>query len=719
MKTLAELKQTYHLPLPDLLFRAAEVHRAHHDINDIQRCALLSIKTGGCPEDCGYCAQSARYQTGVPGTPLMSLDEVRKRAQKAKELGASRFCMGTAWREPRDGPQFDRVLDMVRVVRALGMEACVTLGMLTENQARRLAEAGLTAYNHNLDTSRRHYSKIISTRTYDDRLNTLWAVQEAGIAVCCGGILGMGETEEDRLMLLAELARLQPPPESIPINCLTPIAGTPLQDAPPVDAIELVRLIATARIAFPRARVRLSAGRDKMSRELQVLCFLAGANSIFFGEKLLTAPNPSADEDAELFRAMGLGESARAQERGSALGAPALLRSRAPSQPLPDRWKDSLDELRELGRYRRLSLPRGIDFSSNDYLGFGREEKDLDAFFSSGLASRLLRGQHTVWEEVESNLARWHNAEAALMFTSGYVANEGLLSAVIEPGDFVASDEFNHASIIDGLRLSKAERFIFRHNELEHLESGLSHAARRRSRKQQFFVVTESLFGMDGDRAPLQDLVEICAKYEAHVIVDEAHATGCFGPAGAGCVDEAGLRSQVLATVHTGGKALGVAGAYVCGSRQLRELLINRCRHFIFTTALSPALGVCWCQAMMQVRKADERRRRLHESAALFRAELGRRNLAAKGQHYIVRLILGDDASATEAARRLQEAGWDIPAIRPPSVPPGTARLRISIHADHDRATVIAAARAVAEVFQQHNQSANMGARSASEEVSR
>jgi len=307
MKTLAEFKQTYHLPLPDLLFRAAEVHHAHHDIHDIQRCALLSIKTGGCPEDCGYCAQSARYQTGVPATPLMSLEEVRERAEKAKELGATRFCMGTAWREPRDGPQFDRVLDMVRVVRDLGMEACVTLGMLTDDQARRLAEAGLTAYNHNLDTSRRHYPSIISSRTYDDRLNTLRAVQDAGIAVCCGGILGMGESEEDRLMLLAELANLDPPPESIPINCLTPIAGTPLENSPPVDSIELVRLVATARIAFPKARVRLSAGRDKMSRELQVLCFMAGANSIFFGEKLLTAPNPSADDDTDLFRAMGIG----------------------------------------------------------------------------------------------------------------------------------------------------------------------------------------------------------------------------------------------------------------------------------------------------------------------------------------------------------------------------------------------------------------------------
>jgi biotin synthase len=304
--TFEELKTIYSLPLPELLFRALQVHREHHDPADIQRCALLSVKTGGCPEDCGYCTQSARYPTLTPSTPLLSVDEVRERARRARELGATRFCMGTAWRGPRDGPAFDRVLEMVRVVRGLGMEACVTLGMLTEDQARRLREAGLTAYNHNLDTSREFYPRIVSTRTYDDRLATLEAVRKAGIAVCCGGILGMGESEDDRLRLLAELAVLSTPPESIPINCLVPMPGTPLAEAPPVDALEVVRLIATTRIAFPRARVRLSAGRDRMSRELQVLCFLVGANSIFFGEKLLTAANPSASEDADLFRALGL-----------------------------------------------------------------------------------------------------------------------------------------------------------------------------------------------------------------------------------------------------------------------------------------------------------------------------------------------------------------------------------------------------------------------------
>lgn len=306
MKTLEELRKIYDLPFPDLMWQAQQVHRQHHDPADVQRCALLSIKTGGCPEDCGYCSQSAHFKTPVEREPLMSVAEVREKAEHAKSLGATRFCMGAAWREPKDGPEFDSVLEMVKIVRDLDMEACVTLGMLTDDQAQRLKDAGLTAYNHNLDTSREHYGNIITTRTYEDRLRTLQSVQNAGISVCCGGIMGMGETEDDRLMLLSELSALERPPESIPINSLVTIAGTPLEHAEPIDSLQLVRLIATTRIVFPNARVRLSAGRDRMSRELQVLCFLAGANSIFFGDKLLTAPNPEASDDATLFKAMGL-----------------------------------------------------------------------------------------------------------------------------------------------------------------------------------------------------------------------------------------------------------------------------------------------------------------------------------------------------------------------------------------------------------------------------
>ena len=310
--TLAEIRGLHDLPLPELVFRAQAVHRAHHDPNEVQLCSLLSVKTGGCPEDCGYCPQSARHEADVGAERMMSVDDVLGRARDAREAGATRFCMGAAWREVRDGVAFEGVLDMIRGVRALGMEACVTLGMLTDDQARRLSDAGLTAYNHNLDTSPEFYGRIVTTRSFDDRIRTLEAVRRAGISVCSGGILGMGESVDDRCRMLQVLASLTPPPESVPINALVPVAGTPLADRPPLDPFDLVRAIATARILMPLARVRLSAGRLSLSREAQVLCFLAGANSIFFGEKLLTTGNPAVEDDFALLEAAGMTTSQRA-----------------------------------------------------------------------------------------------------------------------------------------------------------------------------------------------------------------------------------------------------------------------------------------------------------------------------------------------------------------------------------------------------------------------
>lgn len=304
--TLAEVRAVHDLPLFDLVDRARAVHLEHHAKNQVQLCTLLSVKTGGCPEDCAYCPQSSHYETPVKGEAMLKLDDVLASARRAKEAGATRFCMGAAWREVKDGPAFDRVLEMVRGVKALGLEACVTLGMLTADQAARLAEAGLDAYNHNLDTSREHYRSIISTRTFDDRLRTLRIVREAGITVCSGGIIGMGETVNDRCGLLVELAALEPHPESVPINALVRVAGTPLESIPPIDPLELVRMVATARILMPTSRVRLSAGRTDLSKEAQLLCLYAGANSIFYGDRLLTTPNPGPDGDAELLRAAGL-----------------------------------------------------------------------------------------------------------------------------------------------------------------------------------------------------------------------------------------------------------------------------------------------------------------------------------------------------------------------------------------------------------------------------
>lgn len=295
-------------PLMELLYQAQTVHRQYHEDNTVQLASLLSIKTGGCPENCTYCPQSAHWSktTGVKKEPLMDVDTVLEKARQAKEAGATRFCMGAAWRQARDGAEFDSVLEMVRGVRDLEMEACVTLGMLTQDQANRLADAGLTAYNHNLDTGPEFYDEIITTRTYEDRLETLRHAREAGITVCCGGIIGMGESMSDRAEMLQILANMNPQPESVPINALVAVPGTPLADRPPISTNEMVRMVATARIMVPKTRVRLSAGRKSLSKEGQILCFMAGANSIFYGEKLLTTANNDVSEDLEMIEEAGL-----------------------------------------------------------------------------------------------------------------------------------------------------------------------------------------------------------------------------------------------------------------------------------------------------------------------------------------------------------------------------------------------------------------------------
>ena len=303
--TIKDVRVIHDLPLPELMFRAQSVHRQNHRADEVQLCTLLSVKTGGCPEDCSYCPQSSRYDTGVSAERMLKAPEVLEAALRAKAAGATRFCMGAAWREVKDGPAFDEVLSMVRGVRGLGLEACCTLGMLTPAQAGRLAEAGLSAYNHNIDTSKTFYGQVIGTRTYEDRLRTLANVREAGITVCSGGIIGMGESIDDRCGMLVTLANLSPQPESVPINALVASPGTPLADREPVPPLELVRMIATARIVMPKARVRLSAGRLGLSREAQMLCFLAGANSIFYGEKLLTTGNPDTAADQSLLRDAG------------------------------------------------------------------------------------------------------------------------------------------------------------------------------------------------------------------------------------------------------------------------------------------------------------------------------------------------------------------------------------------------------------------------------
>ena len=304
--TKEEILAIYNKPMMELLYEAATIHRKHHDPNTVQVSTLLSIKTGGCPEDCGYCPQAARYHTDVEGNDLMSVNQVKAQALRAKASGSSRVCMGAAWRNVKDGPEFDQVLEMVRTINKLDMEVCCTLGMITENQAHRLAEAGLYAYNHNLDSSEEYYKEVISTRGFEDRLETIDNVRKTNVTVCSGGIIGMGEAIEDRAGMLVALSTLNPQPESVPINALVAVDGTPLEDQKPVSIWEMVRMVATTRIVMPETQVRLSAGRTTMSQEGQTMCFFAGANSIFAGDKLLTTPNPDVNEDMKLFELLGL-----------------------------------------------------------------------------------------------------------------------------------------------------------------------------------------------------------------------------------------------------------------------------------------------------------------------------------------------------------------------------------------------------------------------------
>lgn len=306
--TKEEISNIYHLPLMELMYKASQLHHQYQATGEVQVCTLLSIKTGGCPEDCSYCPQAARYHTDVKAQKLLSNEEVLNTAQKAKEAGSTRFCMGAAWREVRDNKDFDRVIDMVKGVNEIGLEVCCTLGMLTEEQAQKLKDAGLYAYNHNLDTSEEHYADIITTRKYDDRLNTLQHVRKAGISQCSGGIIGMGETDADRIDMIHTLATLPQHPESVPVNALVPVEGTPLENQPRVSVWDMIRMIATARITMPKAMVRLSAGREYMTTEQQALCIMAGANSIFSGDKLLTTPNPSFNEDKAMFQLLGLNQ---------------------------------------------------------------------------------------------------------------------------------------------------------------------------------------------------------------------------------------------------------------------------------------------------------------------------------------------------------------------------------------------------------------------------
>ena len=686
-----EVSRIYHQPLFELIEQAHAIHRQCHIAADgeggeVQLCHLLSIKTGGCPEDCAYCPQSARHHTGIEAGKLLETDTVLAEAERARDAGATRFCMGAAWRNPKPGAEFDRVLDMVRGVAGLGLEVCCTLGMLSSEQAHALSAAGLTAYNHNLDTSPEFYGHIISTRTYQDRLDTLERVRSAGISVCCGGILGMGEDERDRIRLLATLANLTPQPESVPINALVAVEGTPLAAQARLDAFEFVRAIASARILMPRSKVRLSAGRLSLSDEAQALCFYAGANSIFVGDKLLTTPNPEVGHDHQLLHALGLKPERREQGTGNRGNGEV----RRPI-PLEEALREELAAREAQHLRRRLRRTQGLDYCSNDYLGLAQHpgvRSALASALANGIAlgsggARLVRGNHPAFSALEEQFAAWQGAEAGLFFSSGYAANVGTVTALVKQQDTIFSDAHNHASLIDGIRLTGARKVLTPHRDPEAFASALRrHPAMHGERR---WLVVESLYSMDGDLAQLEDYAALCAEAGVAMIVDEAHATGIFGPGGAGFVAAGSplLRSAVAAHLHPCGKALGASGALVAGSHAVIATLVNHSRSFVFSTAPAPLLAVQVAEAIAVVQREPERRAEVRRLAAQLRQRLQDLGIPALGdlESPIVPVVAGDAARALAIEAELAAAGLDVRAIRPPSVPAGTARLRITVHA--------------------------------------
>jgi 8-amino-7-oxononanoate synthase len=547
--------------------------------------------------------------------------------------------------------------------------------MLTAPQAQKLAAAGLTAYNHNLDTSPEFYGQIITTRTYEDRLRTLENVRSAGISVCCGGILGMGEGESDRIRLLATLANLNPPPESVPINALVPVAGTPLAERPALNAFEFVRAIATARILMPSTKVRLSAGRLGLSDEAQALCFYAGANSIFVGDRLLTTPNPDLDHDHELLATLGLNREPS--------HAPAA------AVPIEQACAAALAQADRRGLRRELApAAGGEDFCSNDYLGLATHPAVRAALAEAMAAgvphgstgARLVSGNQAQFSLLESEFAAWRGSESALFYSSGYAANVGVLTALILARDIAFSDALNHASLIDGLRLAGCRKVVVPHLDLNALETAFRrHPAMGDQRR--FFVV-ESLFSMDGDRAPLADIVTLCRNNGVSLIVDEAHATAIYPGVVAPDV--------VAATIHPCGKALGASGALVAASSVVCEYLVNHSRSFIFSTAPSPLLAVQLRAALRVVRQEPELAERVRQLARNARVKLREHGLRALGAEDspILPVIVGDDSTALRVADAMRREGFEVRAIRSPTVPEGSARLRLTMHAGQSEAAV-------------------------------
>lgn len=709
--TLSQVTELFEKPLLDLLFEAQQVHRQHFDPRQVQVSTLLSIKTGACPEDCKYCPQSSRYKTGLEAERLMEVEQVLESARKAKAAGSTRFCMGAAWKNPheRDMPYLEQ---MVQGVKAMGLEACMTLGTLSESQAQRLANAGLDYYNHNLDTSPEFYGNIITTRTYQERLDTLEKVRDAGIKVCSGGIVGLGETVKDRAGLLLQLANLPTPPESVPINMLVKVKGTPLADNDDVDAFDFIRTIAVARIMMPTSYVRLSAGREQMNEQTQAMCFMAGRKLRFSTvSKLLTTPNPEEDKDLQLFRKLGLnpqqtavlaGDNEQQQRLEQALTDPGHRRilQRGSIMSWQEKINAALDARRTADALRRrYPVAQGagrwlvaddrqyLNFSSNDYLGLSHHPQIIRAWqqgaeqFGIGSGgSGHVSGYSVVHQALEEELAEWLGYSRALLFISGFAANQAVIAAMMAKEDRIAADRLSHASLLEAASLSPSQLRRFAHNDVTHLARLLASPC-----PGQQMVVTEGVFSMDGDSAPLAEIQQVTQQHNGWLMVDDAHGTGVIGEQGRGSCWLQKVKPELL--VVTFGKGFGVSGAAVLCSSTVADYLLQFARHLIYSTSMPPAQAQA-LRASLAVIRSDEGDARREKLAALItRFRAGVQDLPftlADSCSAIQPLIVGDNSRALQLAEKLRQQGCWVTAIRPPTVPAGTARLRLTLTAAHE-----------------------------------
>ncbi len=745
--------------LDELIERAWRV-RLERFGDSTDMCSLVNAKSGGCAEDCGFCSQSRFAEADTPMHAMMSPEQILEHARAAEAAGAHRFCMVTQGQglSKRD---FGNIIEGARLVsRHTNLKRCVSIGHMSAARAQALKEAGVQRVHHNVETAESYYPEVSSTVRYEGRLRTIDAVRDAGLETCVGGILNLGESNEQRVEMAFELAEVNP--TSVPINLLNPRPGTKFGDRELMDPWEAVKWVAIFRLILPDALFRLCGGRNENlgAGDIQQLAVKAGLNGVMMGN-FLTTLGSEPEQDRQMFEELGLnvarqddnganprpdnrsgwleGESPRtpvdelvdSQDEANFWDPSTQLRHRrkasVPARPdgAPNTYpeivhvggrrggvsadiQDRLAEIRNRGLYRRMrcvSGPQGprvlldgqpvLLLCSNNYLGLADHPRVREAAAEAAMrygagagASRLVSGNMTIHRRLENRLAAFKRSEACLLFGSGYLANAGVVSSLAREGDVVFSDALNHASIVDGCRLARAETFVYDHCDTDHLEWGLRQAEGRGS-----LIVTDGVFSMDGDVAPLERLVELGHRYDARVMVDDAHGTGAVGPDGRGSVAAAGLEDEVDVVVGTLGKALGSYGAFVCCDQSMAKYLINSARTLIFSTALSPPSVAAAMAALELLCEQPRRVEKLQRNAAVLRASLAERGLPVPDHGtQIVPLVVGDAREAVHASERALERGIFAQAIRPPTVPQGTSRLRLAVMAAHTKSELREAA---------------------------